>query len=88
MKVSEFKDRYTRIDEDNDYVFKEIPCPFLMAGNKCMVYDDRPKACREYPHTDRKRFYQILAISEKNRVVCPAVYEITDRLKKSYEGKN
>jgi len=34
---------------------KSSPCPFLGAGNHCSVYEDRPKACREYPHTNRKK---------------------------------
>jgi Fe-S-cluster containining protein len=25
-----------------------------MDDNKCSIYEVRPKACREYPHTDRK----------------------------------
>lgn len=82
MKVVDFIDQYLRIDEDNDYVFTESPCPFLMPDNYCMVYESRPKACREYPHTDRKRFYQILNLSLKNREVCPIVYAISNELKK------
>ena len=60
MKPIEFFDQYLMIDEDGDQVLRSSPCPFLMDDNKCMAYDSRPKACREYPHTDRKRFYQIL----------------------------
>jgi Fe-S-cluster containining protein len=82
MKPSEVIDQYLEIDKDNDYVFKETPCPFLMPDNYCMVYESRPRACREYPHTDRKRFYQILNLTLKNTHYCPAVYEVTDRLKK------
>lgn len=82
IKTSAFKDLYITVDEDKDYVFKSAPCPFLGADNYCMVYADRPKACREYPHTDRKRFYQILGITEKNMAVCPVVFEIVERLKK------
>ena len=47
-----------------------------------MVYESRPKACREYPHTDRPRFYQILDLTLKNAEVCPAVFELIERLKK------
>lgn len=80
IKPSDFVEEYLRVDEDNDYVFKEMPCPFLMPDNYCMVYESRPKACREYPHTDRKRFYQVLKISEKNLETCPAVMEISKKL--------
>ena len=54
IKPSEVVSSYLRIDEDGDYVFKSMPCPFLMNDNYCSIYESRPKACREYPHTDRK----------------------------------
>ncbi len=82
MKPGEMIDRYLRIDEDNDYVLKTSPCPFLGADNHCAVYDDRPRACREYPHTDRKKMVQILDLTLRNTTVCPAVFEIVERLKK------
>lgn len=81
MKASEFEDTYTRIDEDGDFVFKTMPCPFLGQDNYCSVYEHRPKACREYPHTDRIKQHQIVEITRKNVSVCPAVFEITERLK-------
>lgn len=80
LKAVEFIDQYLYRDEDNDYVFKETPCPFLMPDNYCAVYEQRPKACREYPHTDRKRFVQILNLTHKNCEVCPVVYSITGEL--------
>jgi Fe-S-cluster containining protein len=83
LKMSEkkFFDTYVRTDEDNDYVFKGMPCPFLQSGNSCDIYDDRPNACREYPHTDRRKMYQILDITMKNYAICPAVYDIIEALK-------
>ena len=84
QKPGKFIESYLRIDEDGDYVFKEMPCPFLMPDNYCMVYEVRPKACREYPHTDRKRFYQALDITLKNTATCPAVFEIVERLKENF----
>jgi len=82
MKPGDFIEKYLRIDEDKDYVVKTSPCPFLGADNYCSVYDDRPKACREYPHTDRKKMVQIMDLTHKNTLVCPAVFEIVERLKK------
>ena len=81
-KPSEFMQQYTLVDEDGDMVFREHPCPFLLPDNYCMVYDSRPRACREYPHTDRKRFYQILNLSHKNCETCPVVYGIFEEMKK------
>lgn len=81
MKPGAFIDQYLRVDEDGDYVFKSMPCPFLDAQNYCLIYDDRPKACREYPHTNRKNMRQILDLTLRNSVICPAVYEIVNKLK-------
>jgi Fe-S-cluster containining protein len=80
MKINEFVDKYLCIDEDNDMVFKSLPCPFLAADNYCTIYEARPKSCREYPHTDRKRFYQIYSLSIQNAQTCPIVYEVLNEL--------
>ena len=81
MKPSAFIEKYLKVDEDEDFVLTSAPCPFLDPENYCMVYDDRPTACREYPHTNRKKIYQILDLTLKNIDVCPAVYSITEKLK-------
>jgi len=81
MKPGDFIDTYLRVDDEDDYVLKSSPCPFLGADNHCSVYQDRPKACREYPHTDRKKMVQIMDLTHKNTLVCPAVFEIVERLK-------
>lgn len=82
IKPTKLIEDYLKIDEDKDYVFKSAPCPFLDYENYCMVYDSRPTACREYPHTNRKRFYQILDLSLKNTEICPAVADVFEGLKK------
>ena len=81
QKPQQFIDSYLRIDEDNDYVLQEVPCTFLGADNYCLIYDVRPKACREYPHTDRKKFQQISNLTIKNTSICPAVYNIVEAMK-------
>lgn len=83
MKSADVVDQYLRIDEDNDYVFKEMPCPFLAGDNYCLIYESRPKACREYPHTDRVKFYQIRKLTLENTKTCPAVYEVLKRLREN-----
>ncbi len=83
MKPGDFIEKYLRIDEDKDYVLKSSPCPFLDAENYCSVYADRPKACREYPHTDRKKMVQIMELTHKNTLVCPAVLEMVERMKRA-----
>ena len=81
IKPSEFTEKYLRIDEDKDYVLQQVPCAFLGEDNRCSIYDVRPKACREFPHTDRIKQHQILNLTQKNVAVCPAVYEIVEKLK-------
>jgi len=80
MKEPDFIAQYLKIDEDNDYVFKTMPCPFLMDDNYCMVYKSRPKACREYPHTNQKNIKSILRLCVKNVPTCPVVEEILDEI--------
>jgi len=85
MSPSEMTKQYLELDKDEDYVFRETPCPFLMPDNYCMIYEVRPRACREYPHTDRKRFYQINTLTWKNTFVCPAVFDVVEKLKDIYK---
>lgn len=81
LKPNQFIDTYLRIDEDHDYVFKQMPCPFLAADNYCIVYEQRPKACREYPHTTEPKMVKHLNLMKKNCSTCPAVYYIFEELK-------
>ncbi|GAK94801.1 hypothetical protein JCM19298_376 [Nonlabens ulvanivorans] len=83
MKPSDFIDQFLRIDEDKDYVLKQVPCHFLGADNYCSIYEVRPKACREYPHTDRRKIYQIGNLTVKNTAICPATYKIVEKMKAS-----
>jgi Fe-S-cluster containining protein len=85
MKPGDFIEKYLRVDEDHDYVLKSSPCAFLDAENYCSVYEVRPKACREYPHTDRRKMVQIMDLTYKNTLVCPAVLEMVERLKKIFK---
>jgi Fe-S-cluster containining protein len=80
IKPSELTDKYLKVDEDGEYVFKLMPCPFLQDDNKCSVYESRPMACREYPHTNRKNFYQIIDLSVKNVKICPVVAGVFQKI--------
>ena len=82
IKPLRFIERYLRIDEDIDYVLQTIPCTFLREDNYCSIYEVRPKACREFPHTDKIKQYQILKLTERNIEVCPAVYDVVEKVKK------
>ena len=82
QKPQQFINQHLRIDEDNDYVLQSVPCTFLAADNTCFIYDVRPKACREFPHTDRKKFQQINNLTLKNIEICPAAFNIVEEMKK------
>jgi len=81
MKEIKFIEQYLERDEDDFMVLKEAPCTFLDTDNSCFIYDVRPKACSEYPHTNRKKFIQITDLTLKNTEVCPAAFNIVEALK-------
>ena len=80
MKSADFEKKFLRIDEDQDKVLQHLPCFFLNEDNTCSIYEVRPKACREYPHTDRKKIYQINHLMLKNTVICPAAYVFVEKM--------
>ncbi|WP_435623196.1 YkgJ family cysteine cluster protein [Flagellimonas sp.] len=82
LRPSDFIETYLRIDEEGDYVLQQVPCAFLGADNYCSIYKVRPKACREFPHTDRKKFHQISNLTLKNVAICPAAFNIVEEMKK------
>ncbi|MHC3834658.1 YkgJ family cysteine cluster protein, partial [Streptococcus thermophilus] len=53
----------------------------LGPDNLCDIYDVRPKACAAFPHTDRKKIYQINHLTIKNTLFCPAAYLFVEKLK-------
>ena len=82
LRPAEFERTYLRKDEDGDWVMKSLPCPFLDRDtNACTIYEYRPKACREYPHTDHPNMGSIMDLTETNIRHCPAVFEMVERMK-------
>jgi len=82
MKEHQFISHYLERDTDDYYVLRTAPCTFLdVNDNSCFIYDVRPKACREYPHTNRRKFIQLTDLTLKNTEICPAVYHIVEALK-------
>ncbi len=82
LRPQQFIARYLQVDEDNDHVLQQLPCAFLGADNYCAIYDVRPKACREFPHTNRKKFHQINDLTLKNVAICPAAFNIVEEMKR------
>jgi Fe-S-cluster containining protein len=85
MREADFTQKYLRTDEDGDYVFKSMPCPFLKEDNYCSVYSDRPGACRNYPHTDERNIAEKIPITFLNSMICPAVAIVVGKLKEYYK---
>lgn len=83
IKPSMFTEKHLHIDEDGDWVLNQSPCFFLGEDNKCSIYEHRPKACREYPHTDRKNMVQILDLTYRNTLVCPAVAKMVQNIQQN-----
>ena len=82
MKVIDFQNKYLERDTDDFMVLKTAPCSFFdTSDNTCLIYNVRPKACAEYPHTNRKKFIQITDLTIENTTICPAVYNIVEALK-------
>ena len=83
MKERDFINQFLERDSDDFMVLKSSPCTFLdETDNTCFIYDVRPKACAEYPHTNRRKFIQITDLTLKNTEVCPAAFRIVEALKK------
>ena len=85
MKPKAFIDTYLRVDEEGDHVLQSVPCPFLHVDNTCSIYEHRPKACREYPHTTQRKFQNYAALHLKNVAICPAAYRVVERLKEKVD---
>lgn len=80
IKPGQFIQTYLQMDEDGDFVLQSLPCPFLKKDNYCSIYEVRPKACQQYPHTHQKNQQRIFEITLKNMEICPGVLEIFRRM--------
>jgi hypothetical protein len=74
--------KYLIEDFNGEMVIQRVPCTFLNADNTCAIYEVRPNACREYPHTNQTGFNRRPKMNAKNTIVCPAAFEIVERLKR------
>ncbi len=80
MKPGDFSEQYLRRDEEGDFVFQELPCPFLGPDRLCRVYDVRPGACRSYPSLQRPGQGRHLSQLFQDALVCPVVCRTVEDL--------
>jgi len=73
--------KYLLEDVNGEMMIQRVPCTFLNENNTCEIYEVRPQACREYPHTDQKDFHRRSKLNAKNTIVCPAAFAIVERLR-------
>lgn len=86
MKEGVLIEKYLRLDEDNDYVLQQQPCTFLGSDNTCSIYEVRPSDCARYPYTDEDVLLKRPALTLKNAEVCPAVFEVMEKLSEGMGG--
>lgn len=76
-----FIKKYLLEDVNGELMIARVPCTFLNDDNTCDIYEVRPQACREYPHTNQNGFSRRSKMNANNTIVCPAVFEIVNKLK-------
>lgn len=81
LKPGEFEAEYLKTDEEDDLILKSVPCVFLNEDNRCSIYEVRPRACAEYPRTNKRNIKEFLGPLRKDVEVCPAVFEMVERIK-------
>ena len=81
ISIKEFTHRYTHVTEHGEKQFKTTPCPLLGTDNLCTVYEDRPKACTEFPYLYEKHFTSRSITMLCNTEVCPIVFNVWKELK-------
>lgn len=82
VTFDDFRDKYLK-EDGGEWIVNGKSCPFL-TNDGCSIYDYRPKACREYPYTNKKETSSRLMSLVANCAVCPVVFEIFEKLKKRY----
>jgi len=80
LKPGAFIDQFLRKDEDNDYILQSTPCIFLDSSKYCSIYSIKPKACGEFPHTNRKNMKEISHLTFYNAIICPAVSQMLENI--------
>lgn len=86
MKPRAFTETYLRLDEEGDYVFQNLPCPFWEESTGlCFVYSVRPGACRNFPNLSERNQQGRLKELFADSLICPQVSRTLEELLESVE---
>lgn len=81
LTQSEFISRFVEHDSyENINYLKGTPCKFLNEKS-CSIYNDRPKVCKSYPHTQKPDFISRTLGMINNYGICPIVFNLFENLK-------
>lgn len=82
LSPTQLKEKYLELNEEDQWVTKTKPCPFLnLENNQCNIYEVRPKVCKEFPHTQKPGFAGRRYLHTANVEICPATYYILEEMK-------
>jgi Fe-S-cluster containining protein len=83
LRISQlvFQQKYIGLIENGVKYLKSQPCVFLGLDNRCSVYEDRPKACKDFPYLLNKGFRSRSLTMLAKLEVCPIVFNVWQQLK-------
>ncbi|MBK6782925.1 MAG: YkgJ family cysteine cluster protein [Saprospiraceae bacterium] len=79
ISTKEFQKKYVLEDVNGELSLNNVPCQFLLQDNSCSIYEIRPEACRQFPHTHDKDYPRRVILNTKNIFVCPAALAIAEK---------
>ena len=80
MTKKHFEEKYIEKSEGGMMIMNTIPCHFLN-DNKCGVYENRFKECRDFPHLHKPNFNDRLFGTLIHYAICPIIFNVIEQLK-------
>jgi len=80
MSEPDFKEKYIEESQQGMMIINSIPCHFL-ENDKCTIYENRFKECRDFPHLNKPNFSQRLFATLIHYSICPIIFNVVEQLK-------
>ena len=80
MTPSAVKEKYIEESQQGSCYMNTMPCNFL-SENKCTIYTNRFKECRDFPHLHKPGFQQRFLGTLGHYGRCPIIYNVIEELK-------